>query len=112
MSTSEVPAAGEPYAVELRGITKRFPGVVANKDIELRVARGEVHAIVGENGAGKSTLMKTLYGEHRPDEGQILLGGREVSFRSPADAIAAGGGMVPQHFMPAHNLTPPADNRL
>ena len=66
------PAPGAPYAVELRGITKRFPGVVANRDIELRVRRGEMHAIVGENGAGKSTLMKTLYGEHRPDEGTIL----------------------------------------
>ena len=99
------PADGAPLAVELRGITKRFPGVVANKDIELRVAGGEVHAIVGENGAGKSTLMKTLYGEHRPDEGQILLGGREVSFRSPADAIASGIGMVHQHFMLADNFT-------
>ncbi|SFO95474.1 nucleoside ABC transporter ATP-binding protein [Geodermatophilus dictyosporus] len=99
-------AGGEaPLAVELRGITKRFPGVVANRDIELRVRRGEVHAIVGENGAGKSTLMKTLYGEHRPDEGQILLDGREVSFRSPADAIAAGIGMVHQHFMLADNFT-------
>lgn len=94
-----------PYAVELRGITKRFPGVVANRDIELRVARGEVHAIVGENGAGKSTLMKTLYGMHRPDEGQILLDGREVHFKSPADAIAAGIGMVHQHFMLADNFT-------
>jgi simple sugar transport system ATP-binding protein len=94
-----------PLAVELRGITKRFPGVVANKDIELRVARGEVHAIVGENGAGKSTLMKTLYGMHRPDEGQILVDGREVHFRSPNDAIAAGIGMVHQHFMLADNFT-------
>ena len=76
---------GGPYAVELRGITKRFPGVVANRDIELKVRRGEVHAIVGENGAGKSTLMKTLYGEHRPDEGKIMIDGREVHFRSPAD---------------------------
>jgi simple sugar transport system ATP-binding protein len=98
------PAAG-PYAVELRGITKRFPGVVANKDIELRVRRGEVHAIVGENGAGKSTLMKTLYGEHRPDEGTILVDGRKLSFRSPSDAIAAGIGMVHQHFMLADNFT-------
>ena len=98
-------ADGTPYAVELRGITKRFPGVVANKDIELRVRRGEVHAIVGENGAGKSTLMKTLYGMHRPDEGTILLDGREVHFRSPADAIAAGIGMVHQHFMLADNFT-------
>ncbi|HYO35353.1 MAG TPA: ABC transporter ATP-binding protein [Geodermatophilus sp.] len=99
------PGDGEALAVELHGITKRFPGVVANRDIELRVRRGEVHAIVGENGAGKSTLMKTLYGEHRPDEGQILLDGRAVSFRSPADAIAAGIGMVHQHFMLADNLT-------
>jgi simple sugar transport system ATP-binding protein len=94
-----------PLAVELRGITKRFPGVVANSDIELRVARGEVHAIVGENGAGKSTLMKTLYGMHRPDEGQILVDGREVHLRNPNDAIAAGIGMVHQHFMLADNFT-------
>jgi ABC-type uncharacterized transport system ATPase subunit len=94
-----------PNAVELRGITKRFPGVVANRDIELTVRRGEVHAIVGENGAGKSTLMKTLYGEHRPDEGTISVDGREISFRSPADAIAAGIGMVHQHFMLADNFT-------
>src|SRR4051794_9192666 len=99
------PAGGVPYAVELRGITKRFPGVVANRNIELRVARGEVHAIVGENGAGKSTLLKTLYGMHRPDEGAILLDGREVHFKSPADAIAAGIGMVHQHFMLADNFT-------
>ena len=94
-----------PLAVELRGITKRFPGVVANRDIELRVRRGEVHAIVGENGAGKSTLMKTRYGMHRPDEGEILLDGKPVAFRSPADAIAAGIGMVHQHFMLADNFT-------
>src|SRR3978361_185630 len=99
------PAEGVPYAVELRGITKRFPGVVANRDIELRVRRGEVHAIVGENGAGKSTLMKTLYGMHRPDEGEILGARRPVSFRNPADAIAAGIGMVHQHFMLADNFT-------
>src|SRR4051794_3980989 len=105
MSTSELPRSGEPYAVELRGITKRFPGVVANRDVDLRVRRGEVHAIVGENGAGKSTLMKTLYGEHRPDEGEILVDGRELSFKSPADAIAAGIGMVHQHFMLADNFT-------
>jgi simple sugar transport system ATP-binding protein len=97
--------AGVPWAVELRGITKRFPGVVANRDIELRVRRGEVHAIVGENGAGKSTLMKTLYGEHRPDEGTILIDGRELTLRSPSDAIAAGIGMVHQHFMLADNFT-------
>jgi len=104
MATTGAPQ-GEPYAVELRGITKRFPGVVANRDIDLRVRRGEVHAIVGENGAGKSTLMKTLYGEHRPDEGEILVDGRTVSFKSPSDAIEAGIGMVHQHFMLADNFT-------
>ena len=92
-------------AVELRGVTKRFPGVVANRDVDLRVARGEVHAVVGENGAGKSTLMKTLYGMHRPDEGQVLLDGREVHLDSPSDAIDAGIGMVHQHFMLADQLT-------
>jgi ABC-type uncharacterized transport system ATPase subunit len=103
--TGPAPSGADDFAVELRGITKRFPGVVANRDIELRVRRGQVHAIVGENGAGKSTLMKTLYGMHRPDEGSILLDGREVVFRSPADAIEAGIGMVHQHFMLADNFT-------
>jgi simple sugar transport system ATP-binding protein len=92
-------------AVELRGITKRFPGVVANKNIELSVATGHVHAVVGENGAGKSTLMKILYGMLRPDEGEIRVNGEKVVFHSPADAIAAGIGMVHQHFMLADNLT-------
>ncbi|WP_327049515.1 ABC transporter ATP-binding protein [Microbispora sp. NBC_01189] len=92
-------------AVELAGITKRFPGVVANSDIHLRVARGHIHAIVGENGAGKSTLMKILYGMQRPDEGEIRVDGSPVSFHTPADAISAGIGMVHQHFMLADNLT-------
>ncbi|WP_143591027.1 ABC transporter ATP-binding protein [Thermoactinospora rubra] len=92
-------------AVELVGITKRFPGVVANRDIHLSVAKGQIHAIVGENGAGKSTLMKILYGMLRPDEGVISVDGTKVSFHSPADAIAAGIGMVHQHFMLADNLT-------
>ena len=73
---AEPAGAGAP-AVELRGITKRFPGVVANSDIHLKVDRGTVHAIVGENGAGKSTLMKILYGMYRPDEGEILIDGRD-----------------------------------
>jgi simple sugar transport system ATP-binding protein len=94
-----------PPAVELRGITKRFPGVVANSDVTLSVRRGEVHAVVGENGAGKSTLMKILYGMQRPDEGEIRVDGKLVTFRSPSDAIAAGIGMVHQHFMLADNLT-------
>lgn len=92
-------------AVELRGITKVFPGVVANSDVNLVVHPGTVHAVVGENGAGKSTLMKTLYGMHRPDAGEIIVEGREVRFSSPADAIALGIGMVHQHFKLADNLT-------
>ena len=91
--------------VELAGITKRFPGVVANRDVALRVLAGEVHAVVGENGAGKSTLMKIVYGMQRADEGTISVDGRQVHFSSPADAIAAGIGMVHQHFMLADNLT-------
>jgi ABC-type uncharacterized transport system ATPase subunit len=92
-------------AVELHGITKRFPGVVANHDIDIEVAAGTVHAIVGENGAGKSTLMKILYGMQRPDEGTIKVAGKEVALHSPADAIARGIGMVHQHFMLADNLS-------
>ncbi|MFE9767119.1 ABC transporter ATP-binding protein [Streptomyces sp. NPDC005808] len=92
-------------AVELAGITKRFPGVVANHDIHLSVRKGTVHALVGENGAGKSTLMKILYGMQKPDEGTIAVEGEPVTFSSPADAIARGIGMVHQHFMLADNLT-------
>ena len=92
-------------AVELHGITKRFPGVVANHDVEITVRRGTVHAIVGENGAGKSTLMKILYGVQRPDEGTIAVNGQQVDLHSPTDAIKAGIGMVFQHFMLADNLT-------
>ncbi|NDL58557.1 ABC transporter ATP-binding protein [Phytoactinopolyspora mesophila] len=97
-------AAGET-AIELTGITKRFPGVIANRDVHLQVNRGEVHAVVGENGAGKSTLMKILYGMYRPDEGVIAVDGKPVDFHGPKDAIAAGIGMVHQHFMLADNFT-------
>ncbi len=100
----QAPAAGD-YAVELSGITKRFPGVIANKDVAFSVRRGTVHAIVGENGAGKSTLMKILYGVQKPDEGTIRINGSVVSFSTPSDAIAAGIGMVFQHFMLADNFT-------
>ncbi len=92
-------------AVELKAITKTFPGVVANDDVNLTVMPGEIHAVVGENGAGKSTLMKILYGMIRPDVGTISVNGRDVHFRSPKDAIASGIGMVHQHFMLATNLT-------
>jgi ABC-type uncharacterized transport system ATPase subunit len=105
VASTEASADPVPAAVELIGITKRFPGVVANRDVNLRVARGTVHAVVGENGAGKSTLMKTLYGMHRPDEGTIMIDGEQVVLHSPADAIARGVGMVHQHFMLADNFT-------
>ncbi len=96
---------GDQIAVRLTGIGKRFPGVIANDDVNLVVRPGTVHALVGENGAGKSTLMKILYGVQRPDSGSIEVAGRTITFGSPADAIAAGIGMVFQHFMLADNLT-------
>jgi simple sugar transport system ATP-binding protein len=85
--------------LELRGITKQFPGVLANDHVDLDVLRGEVHALLGENGAGKSTLMNILYGLYHPDEGEILLDGERISFASARDAIGHGIGMVHQHFM-------------
>jgi len=92
-------------AVRLEGITKRFPGVVANDNVSLVVESGEIHAICGENGAGKSTLMNILYGMQPPDEGTIAIFGEEKQFSSPKDAIDLGIGMVHQHFMLADNLT-------
>src|SRR5215467_15163943 len=89
----------DDLVLEMRGIRKEFPGVVANDDISFDVRRGEVHALLGENGAGKSTLMNILYGLYRPDEGEIKLKGKPVSFASARDAIQAGIGMVHQHFM-------------
>jgi len=86
-------------AVEMHGIVKRFPGVVANDGVDLVVGRGEVHALLGENGAGKSTLMNILFGISHPDEGEIRVDGRPVRFHGPRDAVAAGLGMVHQHFM-------------
>ena len=104
-SAAAAPADATDVVVRLRGIGKTFPGVVANHDIDIDVARGTVHAIVGENGAGKSTLMKILYGVQKPDSGTIEIDGRRVSLSSPSDAIAAGVGMVFQHFMLADNFT-------
>ncbi|MBS3940028.1 MAG: ABC transporter ATP-binding protein [Actinobacteria bacterium] len=85
--------------LELRGITKRFPGVVANDAVDLVVEPGQVHGLLGENGAGKSTLMNILYGLYRADEGEILVDGQPLELDGPGDAIAAGIGMVHQHFM-------------
>ena len=85
--------------VELRGVTKRFPGVTANRNVNLSLIEGEVHALLGENGAGKSTLMNVLFGLYQPTEGSILIDDEEVTFSNPADAIARGIGMVHQHFM-------------
>ncbi len=92
-------------AIELRDIVKRFPGVIANDGVNVKVRTGTVHALIGENGAGKSTVMKILYGAQRPDEGKIVVAGQESYFRSPKDAINVGIGMVFQHFMLADNLT-------
>src|ERR1035437_8024997 len=99
---SEAVVTGEAApvpALEMRGITKRYPGVVANDHVDLDVRRGEIHALLGENGAGKTTLMNILYGLARPDEGQILLDGEPVAIQSPSDAIRRGIDMVHQHFM-------------
>lgn len=92
-------------SLEMRGITKRFPGVLASDHVDFDVRSGEVHALLGENGAGKSTLMKILYGLYHPDEGEILLNGKPVSIASPNDSINLGIGMIHQHFMLVQSLT-------
>ncbi len=91
--------------LEMRGSTKRFPGVLANDRVDFDVKAGEVHALLGENGAGKSTLMKILYGLYHPDEGEILLNGKPVTIDSPTDSINLGIGMIHQHFMLVESLT-------
>jgi general nucleoside transport system ATP-binding protein len=91
--------------VEMHNIVKRFPGVLANSKVSFDVNAGEVHSLLGENGAGKSTLMRQLYGLYQPDEGEIIIDGQPRVFRSPADAIRAGIGMIHQHFMIVPTLT-------
>ena len=93
------------HVIEMLGIRKEFPGIVANDDIYLRVEEGEIHAILGENGAGKSTLMSILFGLYNADKGVIKVRGKEVSIKSPNDAYALGIGMVHQHFQLVHNFT-------
>ena len=93
------------FALEFRGIVKRFGSLVANENIDLAINPGEIHAIVGENGAGKTTLMNILYGLIQPDSGEIFVEGRRVEFKSPADSIRAGLGMVHQQFMLFNSLT-------
>jgi len=89
----------------MRGIVKRFPGVVANDGIDLSVRRGEIRCLLGENGAGKTTLMRILYGLYQPDEGEILLNGRPIKIRSPKEALTHRIGMVHQHFRLVPTLT-------
>ncbi|HZF39437.1 MAG TPA: ATP-binding cassette domain-containing protein, partial [Blastocatellia bacterium] len=91
--------------IEMRGITKRFGAVTANKGVDLTIPEGAIHAIVGENGAGKSTIMKILYGFYTADEGEIWIDGEKREIRTPHDAIASGLGMVHQHFMLASPMT-------
>src|SRR5262245_934512 len=92
-------------ALEMRGITKRYPGVTANEHVDFQLITGEIHALLGENGAGKTTLMHILYGLSRPDEGDIIVHGASVQLTSPRDAMACGIGMVHQHFMLVPALT-------
>ena len=95
------------YAVQMRGIVKRFPGVVAVDGVDFDLCTGEIHALLGENGAGKSSLMNVLAGLYRPEQGTIALHGEAVDLRSPRDAIQHGIGMVHQHFMlvPSQTVT-------
>jgi general nucleoside transport system ATP-binding protein len=103
MSVTTTGDAG--VAIQVSGVGKRFPGVIANHDVDITIRKGTVHALIGENGAGKSTLMKILYGVQKQDDGTLTVNGKQASFGSPTDAIAAGIGMVFQHFMLADNLT-------
>lgn len=91
--------------ISMLGITKKFPGVIANNKIDLELYPGEVHALLGENGSGKSTLMSILTGLYQPTEGKILVDGKETQFSSPADAISSGIGMVHQHFKLIESFT-------
>lgn len=106
MSTTLLPSGQRRIDhLEVRGIVKRFPGVLANDHVDFDVRSGEIHALLGENGAGKSTLMKILYGLYQPDAGEILLDGQPIRINSPGDSMAHGIGMIHQHFMLVDNLS-------
>ena len=92
-------------AVEMRGITKRFPGLIANDNVNFLVEKGEIHSLLGENGAGKTTLMKVLFGLYKCEEGTVNINGKPSNISSPRDAYKLGIGMVHQHFMLVNNLT-------
>ena len=101
------PSSPPEIVVQMRGIVKHFPGVLANDHVDFELRKGEIHALLGENGAGKSTLMNILAGLYQPDGGSILVNGKPVSFTSPRQAIQAGIGMIHQHFMlvPSQTVT-------
>ncbi|MBW1935636.1 MAG: ABC transporter ATP-binding protein [Deltaproteobacteria bacterium] len=102
MSGSDLPRTP---AVLMKGIVKRFPGVTANRGVDFRILKGEIHSLLGENGAGKTTLMNVLSGFYQPDEGEMFVNGQKVSFRSPRDALDHGIGMIHQHFQLVRNFT-------
>lgn len=97
-SSAPTPPQKTSSLLSMTGISKRFPGVIANDNVSFDVRAGEVHALLGENGAGKTTLMNILYGLYQPDEGSVHLEGKPVTFKSPRDAMDQGVGLVAQHF--------------
>ena len=97
--------AAQTPAIKMSGIVKRFPGVIANDHIDLEILPGQIHTLLGENGAGKSTLMNILSGLYIPDEGEVLIHGKQVDFESPRDAIQHGIGTIYQHFMLVDTFT-------
>jgi simple sugar transport system ATP-binding protein len=107
VNTTDTSSEQSQLVVEMRGIVKQFPGVLANDHVDFKLRRGEIHALLGENGAGKSTLMNVLAGLYRQESGTVLIDGQSTNFSSPGDAIQAGIGMVHQHFMlvPSQSVT-------
>src|SRR5260221_8410064 len=98
MSAEQLNVSTDSTVLQVEGITKRFPGILANDNVSLSLHRGEILALLGENGAGKSTLMNIIYGLYHPDEGTVHIKAKQVQFSSPREAIQSGIGMVHQHF--------------